>query len=290
MANKVLNDHNGGVTENTFFHHVRALEDLKKQATSVAGKIRAQKKLAKDDGLDIGDLDWAMKQRAKTLADQVASHNRRTAYLRFWKMPLGAQIDFVDEINDETAMTDEQRQEKWENDGYVAGLEGKGMDVALGDHDPNSIAGRFILEGWRRGQEKLGKGIKKKDPEPKPAKEKATAKEAAAPANEKPARAGPQDEPEVAEAKKRGRPKTKGVTYWHHPEIKKVYEIDAVSEAAPEGAVSVTRPEYDELKAKYAAELEADWDDGAPKGEEEQPPAPGGSDADEQPPAPGSVH
>lgn len=265
MASKVLAaGDNGGVTEGTFFHHVRAIEDIKKQQSGLSGKMRQAKAKAKDDGIDIQDLEWALKQRAQSAEQQRKSHNNRVAYLKFMKMPIAEHLGAItEEISDEIGMSEEDRQKKWENDGYVAARQGDGRDKNPHD-DPNSLGARYWFTGWERGQAENAKGIKKK-PADKPA----------APAAEK---AKPQHEPEVQAASGR-KAKAKGVSYWHNAETKKVYEVDS-SQANPEGAVAIKREEYETLKAQYDKELEDDWNAKADAGEGE------GEEAPEDPPAP----
>lgn len=262
-----------GISEDTFFHHDRIFRELKKQQSALANSVKAAKKAALDDGLDYEDYKWVNRQQAKTVEQQRISHNNRTAYLRFFKMPQGAQLAPIAEIKDEIGLTEEERKAKWEDEGYVAGVTGQNRDQCPHE-DPNSLGARTWMAGYDRGQAKLGRGIKKKPPEPAPA---------APPAEEK---IVPKQEPQVAAAK-RGSKAKKGVTYWHNAEIGKVYEVD-VSQANPEGAVSITREEHDRLAAEYKAKEEADWDVVAKKeGADADAPADGDDDGGE-PPAPGN--
>lgn len=213
---RILPDHNGGVSENTFYHHDRIIESINSQMASLRSKLGTAKKAMSDDGLDWDDYKYAKKQRARTLADQIASHNRRLSYMKFLKMPIADKLPNVDAFSDETDLTDEQRQEKWENEGYVAAREGKGMDS--NPHDPNSISGRFYNEGWRRGQEENAKGIKA-GPKPetapaptgakkrgRPSKADKEAAEAAAKAAAAPAAPPANDAGEPAKAADEGAP------------------------------------------------------------------------------------
>jgi len=280
MPPRVLNEGSiVGISEDVFFHHDRIFTDLKKQQSSIAGKMKAAKKSAEDDGLNYEDYKWALRQRALSVEQQRISHNNRYAYLRFYKMPVSEQMAPIAELKDAVGLTDDERQKKWEDEGYVAGVTGMNRDTCQHD-DPNSIAAKFWMAGYDRGQAKLGKGFKKKPADPAPEKEPA--------ATSKPEeKIVPKPEPEVATAKAK-RSAKKGVTYWHNAEIGKVYEVD-VAGAAPEGSVSITRPEYEKLAAEYKTKEEDDWNAVASK---DPAPAEVDADADDEgdgPPAPGAA-
>lgn len=159
---KVIDDTgNGGVTEKVFFDVERELDSLERQSASLRAKRGALKKRATDDGIDWDDFIWSRKQRAKPAAEQLRSEQRRLAYRKFLRLSVADVMTVGTEIVDETGLTDEQRHKKWSDEGYVIGISGKSMD--LNPHDPNSIAGRMWIEGWREGQAKLGEKIKKKN-------------------------------------------------------------------------------------------------------------------------------
>lgn len=277
---------NGGITENVFFEHVRAMEEIQKRKMKLMADEKAAKKLAKEDGIDLEDLKTVQRERAMSLAEQIASHNRKTQYQRFFKMPIGQHINIVDEnFSDETGLTDEEREAKWVGFGQVAGLEGKSLNEVLSGHDPNADTGRWITTGWEKGQATLGSKIRQKKADPAPEK-KADSKPAAAATTQPEKAEAPKSEPEADQAKRRGRPPKNGVTYWHNPELKKVFEVSS-ADAPPKDAVSITKPEYEKLSHEYAKAAEDDWDQASPS-KDETPPAPG-SEADDDwntPPAP----
>lgn len=237
---KVLNDHNGGVSETTFFHHVRQKSALDKRKAALAGDYKSWKKQAKDDGIDLNDLEYALRIDAMSLAEQVASHNRRVTYLKFMKKPIGSQLSFIDEsVSDETGLTDEQREKKWTDIGYTEGARGASLVDAMTGHDPNSDTGRWITAGWEAGQASLAKGFKK---------------------GPVVTNGGGAEEPKL----KRGRPaKNSGVIYMHDMEKRKVYEI-GVADARPEGATPITKEEYASLRSAYEKAEDEGWDDAAP--------------------------
>lgn len=287
---KILADHNGGVSEKTFFDAVRAKEDIKKRKGKLAADEKEINKRIIDDGIIMDDLNWVLRQRALTLEERIASHNARMAFLKYLKMPEGTQITFIDPaMSDETGLSPEEREEKWQNFGYVAGRAGQGLSDVMQGHDPNGETGRFITTGWEAGQADLAKGIKQK---PKAAEK--GEKTAAAPAATKPEAAAPaatekvvpKHEQEVLDAgvKRRGRPpKETGITYWHNAETKQVFKVTEV-DAQPKGSINITKPEFDTLLAKYEKEEKDSWE-GAAAAAAAKPAAAEAATGD-QPPAP----
>lgn len=270
---RVLNDHNGGVTSNVFHHHVKALADLKKQEKAIRDKIKLQKKQAVDDGIVVRDLNWAVEQADRPVAEQIQEYNRRISYLRFLKSPVGTQATLIDDFDGVTSMTDEQRAQFWHDEGYQASATGKNRDVCT--HDPNSEAGRKWMEGYQTNQDELAQGIKKgPKPEAAAAEPKNAAQEALVEGAKKRRGRPPKNKPAETAAKD-GEiiPPTKGVgvTYWHNPAEKRVLEVKDGSK--PEGFQPVKREEFDKLSEKYKAEAQAEWD-AAEKGDDDSGEAP----------------
>lgn len=287
---RVLSGDNGGVTEKVFFDFDREYQEAKSMMTSAAAKMKSVKKRGADNGIDVPEYEWTRKYRNKTLEQQRTAHNHRVAYMNFWKMPIGAKIAEVDEFSEDVGLSDEDRQKKWENDGYVAAREGKRRDTCP-HPDPNSLGARFWMAGYDRGEKQNtmenAKGIKKG--------------------------AAPKHEPEVEAAKKRGRPK-KGaspaepsksaeqpshaggevrVTYWNDVVKERVLKISDGS-APPAGAVNLTKAEYEKLEAEYAAKADEEWEGtGAAAGNistgEERVDPEAEEDEDETPPAAGTT-
>lgn len=169
--------HNGGVTDTVFFHHLKALTDLEKQEMTIKAKKSAAKKAAEDDGVNWADMKYAAKQNHRPLAEQLEEYNRRLTYLKFFKLPMAAQMDFIDpNLSDTTGLTDEQREENWKSQGFQAGVLAVNRDTC--PHDPNSVAGRFWLQGYEEGQAKNAAGIKAPADEAPAAKKKAGGRKA----------------------------------------------------------------------------------------------------------------
>lgn len=288
---RVLGD-NGGVSEAVFFAYDRERSSLRAQAAAINGKVRALNKRAEEDGLDVQEYEYQRKRRDRPLEERRKSYEAGRLYLKFWKDPLGAQLAEIAEVKDEIGLTDDERLKKWEDEGYVVGMRG-GNRTENPHPDPNSLGARTWSAGYDKGQAKLA---------PKKAG-KAPAAVADGPAVAstdttggkltggvaKEGKPGPKDEPEVAAAKARGgKGRTKGVTYWHNAELRKVYEI-TTADPDPEGAVSITKPEFERLKAEYAKAEEDDWNSTGSEtkpGTMAEPPAEKeDADEDEDPPA-----
>lgn len=270
MPNPTPKGHNGGVTPNTYYHHLKQWEGFKARQDKLKGEVSAWQKTAIDDGIDIVDMKAAIKRKGLSDAEQIASFNRQMFYLQCMNVPLANLVAPIDEsaIGD-AGMTDEQRRKRWEDEGYLSGKTGKGLDVAMGNHDPNSIAGRFIREGWDRGQKENAAGIKKKEP--------AADKKAAAPKADAP-------KADAKAASKPGKAAAVKVSYWHNPDEKAVQEVKDGS--LPEKPwVSVPRGEFDTLKAEYEKQAEADFEAAKPKDGEVVVETP----FDDEPPSPGAA-
>lgn len=277
---RVLNaGHNGGVTENTFFHHLKVMDDLDRQKASLMSKIKNAKKQAKDDGINMKVFDAVRTMRAVSQEELARELDITFAFMKYLKMPVAQQLAPIDiSLVDESIadLSDEERAAKWENDGFIAGRSGTNKSDCP-HQDPNSPAAKSWVEGWERGQAENAKGIKEG-----PKKTSSDADSGKLDGGVK-----PKHEPEVEEAgkKKASGGRTKGTTYWHDAEKRKVYEVTS-ADPDPEGATSITKKEFEKLKAEYAKADEDDWDNAAKAAAE------AGSDkadddfGDDDPPAP----
>ena len=185
-----------GPTEATFFKHQRAYEAIESDKASLRGKVKKAKKAAADDGVDWDDLKDLSGLRGSGAAEAEAARLQRMArYLGYMKNPLAAVLATMSEFKtDETSLTEEEREKKWRDHGYVGSREGKGLDQVLEGHDPNGDTGRWIRSGWEAGQKENAAPIKE------PAKAKGKEKPDTVKADDKPK---PQPEPEVAAANKK---------------------------------------------------------------------------------------
>ena len=289
--------HNGGVTEKVFFDFEREYSSLKSQASAIAGKMRALKKRATDDGLDVEEFEYQRKRRDRPIEERRKAYENGRLYLKFWKDPLGAQLAEIAEVKGDVGLTDEEREKRWEDEGYIVGARG-GDRKECPHPDPNSLGYRVWSMGYDKGQaaiapKKGGKAPAAVADGPAASTDTTTGKltggvadKAGAPGPEKDK---PKDEPEVAAAKARGGKKGKaGVTYWHNAELRKVYQI-TTADADPEGAVNITKPEFEKLQAEYAKAEEDDWNSIAKPGTMAEPPAEK-EDEDEDPPPSSAIN
>lgn len=273
---RVIGD-NGGVSEAVWWKHYQVFEGLAKEKSNHANKVKKANKACKDDGIDPADFKDINQVRAQALAEYIDKHNRLVRMMHFVKHPAAPYMQEIDPtLSDETGLTDEQRQEKWENIGYVAGRSAADRVETMKGHDPNSDTGRWILAGYERGQAENAKGIKK-------GPDKAPKAEEPAPVAD--AKVNPKPEPEVVAAgAKKAAGKKAGVTYWHNAELKKVYEV-TTADPDPEGAKPITKKEYEKLATEYAEAEKQNWEESAPAAEGEKP-ATGDDDGFDTPPDP----
>ena len=153
----VLSGHNSGTSEELFLSHVNKLRALEAEKQSIMGKIRAAKKIAKDDGVVLGDLNWALKIAEADPAEAAEQHNRRLAYLRYLRAPIGTQMSFLEDV-DSLHLSDEERATRWHDEGFSTGARGGNRHEC--PHDPNSEAGRKWMDGYQAAQDQLAKGFK----------------------------------------------------------------------------------------------------------------------------------
>lgn len=246
MADRILS--NGDVSPEVWWQRYNEYTNLLKAQASLNAKKAAAKKAAKDDGVEWKDFQDVDKMRALSMSEQIAKHNRMVRMMQFLKQPVAVHMTLIDEtLSDETGLTDEQREEKWNNYGYVKGRGGETLAEALEGHDPNSETGRWITDGHENGKNALGTRPGSRGPAP--AAKQTESKPLAGTAG----KITPKQEPEVAAAKGRG----KGFTYWHHAERRQVFEVGIGDTPAPEGSVAIRKPEYEKLKAEYDAEFDA---------------------------------
>lgn len=280
---KVLSEGNGGdFSERVFWEHYNVKKELDKKQMALNSAKGEAKKRAKEDGIDWKDFQAIEKTASLSFNEQLAAFNRQNRMMSFLHMRIAEFIPMIDEtLSDETGMSDEQREKKWDGHGYVKGRSGESLADALQGHDPTSETGQWISVGWERGQQALGTRNRSGPARTPPAPP--VAKEPAKPAEEKTEekteeKVKPKPEPEVAAAgAKKAAAKKSGVSYWHHEERRQVFEIGVSDAPAPDGSVNITKKEYEALKAKYDKE----WD-------ESSPPAPSVDDGFDSPPDPGT--
>ncbi|MGO4337820.1 GapR family DNA-binding domain-containing protein [Labrys sp. KB_33_2] len=182
------------VPEPIFLGFVSKLQSLTSEKDSIVGKIRALKKSAKADGIDLKAAEKALKIAALMDEEARAEHNTTLAYMKFLRLPIGSQLSFLDGNDDDISeMSEKQRQTKWFDDGWACSARG-GNRVDC-PHDPTSDAGQAWQDGYQANQRHILEGIRHFDEKP----EETPAEQTQVSAEEQPP-APP------AEPKKRGRP------------------------------------------------------------------------------------
>jgi ribosome modulation factor len=160
MAGRVLesNDNGDGPTEEVFTRILNEHIRLEKEASSVRSKQKALKKKAEDDGIDMTDLKAALKLVSADPREVIAQRNRELQYARWLKAPVGEQLHMLEMPPDQSKMSDEQREQKWEDEGWQAGLMGRDRDTC--PHAPESLGFQAWMRGYDAGQRKNLSGIK----------------------------------------------------------------------------------------------------------------------------------
>ena len=146
------------VPEPIFLGFVGKLKKLEAEKDSIVGKIRALKKQAKADGVDLKAADTALKIAALLDDEARSQHNTALAYMKFMRLPIGSQMSFLDGIEDDISeMSEKQRRSKWFDDGWACSA--RGGDRIDCPHDPTGDAGQAWMDGYQENQVKILAGI-----------------------------------------------------------------------------------------------------------------------------------
>lgn len=165
MAGRVLESNdNGGVTEDVFNRHLTERLRLQKQANDIKAKLKAASKVAEDDGVSIKAMDMALKLSAEDPNEVIRRENDIRQYLVFMRSKVGEQMTLIPEVPDTSKMSDTQREQKWEDEGFQAGLLAKNRDTC--PHQPESPGFQAWMRGYEQGQERNLSGIKAPDGRP----------------------------------------------------------------------------------------------------------------------------
>ncbi len=141
------------VTEGLFLVHCRKIADLEKKKDEAVAALRAGRKAAKGDGIDLKTFD-AVRHLAKQTENEIAhGFNTLVAYARWMKTPVYHQMALfeVGEVNEDSVAA--KAKERGEADGRL----GKGQEAC--PYDPTSEAGRRWLDGYHEGQAALMQGF-----------------------------------------------------------------------------------------------------------------------------------
>lgn len=187
----ILKDYSGGITETAVIASHREITEHRERMKSAQGKLREARKRAEESGMDPKAYDLAMKLMKMDEVAAVDLLNKTIFYTKMLRAPIGAQLNFIDMVTDNANLTDEQRLERWYDEGYNAGANGQGQDACR--HQMNMPAGQAWLNGWSSAQAELAKGFKPlddEDPGDEPGEEQVEAAAEAPAAEEPPKRRG----------------------------------------------------------------------------------------------------
>jgi len=141
------------VSEGLYLAHIRKIAAAEKKKDEAVNALRAARKSAKGDGVDLKTMD-ALRHLSKLSETEVAQgFNTMVAYARWSKTPVWGQIDLfeVGEINDETVAA------KARERGEAAGR--NAQDQTTCPYAPGSAAGQEWLAGYNDGQAVLMQGF-----------------------------------------------------------------------------------------------------------------------------------
>ena len=164
MADRILEPtHNGGVSNETFMRYLAEHRKLEVAMNDVKAKQKALSKQATEDGVPIADIKEALKRTAADPGEYIERENRIRWMLQNLKAPLGTQLQLIEEPPAVSSMSDAQLEQKWEDEGFAAGVAAK-LNRSDNPHDPGTKAFQCWERGWQQGQAKNAAAIKKGPP------------------------------------------------------------------------------------------------------------------------------
>lgn len=130
----------------TFHYHVGIIRRQQDKVAAERKFLKDARRKASDAGINLGDLDLAMRMSEQEPETVQESIRRMAVYAHWMGLAPGVQADLFDVAAERQSEEDQAYQE-----GYVEGLEGK---TALGDrYDAGNQIGQARLRGWRDGQD-----------------------------------------------------------------------------------------------------------------------------------------
>lgn len=149
----------GNLTQETFLESVHEIVEIKREMAALNEKKKAIRKRVKARGVELGDLDEAVKMAEWDRDEVRAKFERRRLYAQWLGLPIGVQSDLFKGMT-----ADDKAAAEWEARGYTARL-------ANGSESPPEDCPdechKAYKRGWKKaGGEKLkeGKGEKPKGP------------------------------------------------------------------------------------------------------------------------------
>jgi len=152
------------VSEDRIRRFVSEMVRLTAEKNELVSEIRLLRKNAKDDGVDLKAVDRVMRMAKMTEDEQKREHDITVAYARHLHLPIGTQLSFLSDMPDlSTAMTDEQKRQKWFDHGFSTSLLGGARTE--NPHLPETAEGVAWFDGYQAQQTERMKGFKSIDPQ-----------------------------------------------------------------------------------------------------------------------------
>lgn len=130
----------------TFHFHVGMIRRQQDKVAAERKFLKDARRKASDAGINLGDLDLAMRMSEQEPETVQESIKRMATYAHWMGLAPGIQADLF-----EAADSKRDFEKEAEEEGYVEGLEGK---TAEGDrYDPANPVGQARMRGHRRGQD-----------------------------------------------------------------------------------------------------------------------------------------
>jgi ribosome modulation factor len=140
--------HNGGVSEETFFQHLQAVVAATAPRDVAAANLRAVRKKARGDGVDLGKMDAMIKMSTwepEAVRDHFLVLHRYAAWMQ---MPIGAQLDLFEGM----PMAAKPALD-WHAKGFHAATTKMGVPGTPPDDCPADQVQAWMT-GWSEGQAK----------------------------------------------------------------------------------------------------------------------------------------
>lgn len=141
------------VSESLVLIHLNKIVAAETKKNSAVANLRAARKLAKSDGVDLKTLDAVRHLASLDEHELTAGFNSITQYARYLSVPLYSTFDLFDSPDAAEEAVNERSFIK----GIKAGKLGQGCET--NPYDPTSVAGQEWARGWGEGQAILMKGF-----------------------------------------------------------------------------------------------------------------------------------
>ena len=141
------------VSESLVLLHLSKIVAAEGKKDTAVANLRAARKLAKGDGVDLKTLDAVRHLASLDEHELTAGFNSITQYSKYLSVPLYSTFDLFDS----PVAAEEAVNERAFLNGMKAGKLGQGPET--NPYDPTSVAGQEWARGWGEGQAILMKGF-----------------------------------------------------------------------------------------------------------------------------------